>query len=238
MQAERLQCLVLLLGLMAGPAMAGDPMPHMDDDPLLASLRIDQLEWQGDGGDAGWDLEAWAGRDERRLVLRARGERAAGETEENRVELLGWWPVASRWNLVAGARQDFEPGSPRSWLAVGVEGLAPGWIHVEATLAAGERRQVAVDLDASTDLLLTNRLVLEPRAELEAYGKDDAANGLGSGLSRVTLGLRLRYELRRELAPYAGIEWAGRLGGTADLAREAGESVRDARWVAGLRAWF
>lgn len=238
MQADRRHRLVLLLALVAGPAVAAGPMAHMDDDPVLASLRLDQLEWQGDGGDAGWDVEAWAGRDERRVVLRAKGERSDGTIAENRLELLGWWPIASRWNLVAGVRQDFEPGSPRSSLAVGVEGLAPGWVHVEATLAAGERRQLALDLDASTDLLLTNRLILEPRAELEAYGKDDAANGLGSGLSRVTLGLRLRYELRRKVAPYTGIEWAGRLGGTADLARDAGESVRDARWVAGVRAWF
>ena len=109
---------------------------------------------------------------------------------------------------------------------------------MEATAYVGERGQTGLTLKAGPELLLTNRLLLAPLAELDAYGRDDEANGIGNGLSRVTLGVRLRYEIRREFAPYAGIEWTGKLGDTGDLAREAGESVREARWVAGLRVWF
>jgi copper resistance protein B len=212
----------------------------MDDDPWHAMVLLDQFEWQGaDAGAAlAWDLEAWAGTDRHRALLRAEGERVDGETEENRVELLWWHPVSSRWDLVAGLRQDFEPESARSYAALGIQGLAPGWVRVEATAYVGERGQTAAALRAATDLLLTNRLILAPLAELTAYGRDDEVNGIGNGLSRLTLGLRVRYEIRREFAPYAGVEWAGTLGDTADLAREAGESVRDARWVAGVRAWF
>lgn len=236
----------LLLTLLVAPlvAVAADPpagmTAHMDDDPWRAMVLLDQFEWQDadDGAALAWDLEAWAGTDERRVLLRAEGERVDGETEENRLELLWWRPVTSRWDLVAGLRQDLEPGSARTYAALGVQGLAPGWIHVEATAYVGERGQSGLSFKAGPDLLLTNRLLLAPLVEIDAWGRDDEANGIGDGVSRVTAGLRLRYEIRREFAPYAGVEWAGKLGDTADLARDAGESVREARWVAGLRAWF
>lgn len=213
---------------------------HMDADPWYALVRVDRLEWQDadEGSAVAWQVDAWAGRDAGRGLLRAEGERTDGVTEENRVELLGWMPASAYWNLVAGLRQDFEPASPRTYLAFGVEGLAPGWVHLEATGYYGERGQLAANVAAELELLLTNRLILLPEVELEAWSRDDEVNGLGAGLGTVELGLRLRYEIRREFAPYAGLEWAGKVGATADLAREAGEPVRESRWVAGLRVWF
>ena len=225
-------------------AIAGDSAPnvaaHMDDNPWHTMFLLDRFEWQdAEEGDAlVWDVNAWAGTDNHRVLLRAAGERVDGTTEENRVELLWWHPVASRWDLVAGLRQDLEPVTPRSYAALGVQGLAPWWVHVEATAYVGERGQTAATLEAETDLLLTNRLILTPRVEAEAYGRDDERNGIGKGLSEIAAGLRLRYEIRREFAPYIGLEWTGKLGDTADFARANGESVRDARWVAGVRAWF
>jgi len=233
-----------ILGLIAVPVLAvaaGPPeAPHMDEDVWQAMVLLDQFEWQdaAEGGALAWDLQAWAGTDDDRILLRAEGERVDGGTEENRLELLWWQPLTSRWDLVVGLRQDLEPEAARTYAALGVQGLAPGWIHVEATAYLGERSQSALTLKAGPELLLTNRLILAPLVELEAWGRDDEVNGLGKGLSRVTAGLRMRYEIRREFAPYVGLEWAGKLGDTGDLAREAGESVRDARWVAGLRAWF
>jgi copper resistance protein B len=243
---DRRQGLAWFLGLLAVPALAAAAEPpmgmsaHMDDDPWHAMFLLDQFEWQdAEAGDAlAWDLEAWAGTDEDRVLLRAEGERVDGRAEENRLELLWWQPLTSRWDLVAGLRQDLEPEAARTYAALGVQGLAPGWIHVEATAYFGERGQSGITLKAGPELLLTNRLIAAPQVEVDAYGRDDEANGIGNGLSRVTAGLRLRYEIRREFAPYLGLEWAGKLGDTGDLAREAGESVRDARWVAGLRVWF
>jgi copper resistance protein B len=225
-------------------ASAGDQTAgmaaHMNDNPWEMMFLLDQFEWLDaeEGGALVWDVNAWAGTDDHRVLLRAAGERVDGTTEENRVELLWWHPVASRWDLVAGLRQDLEPVTPRSYAALGVQGLAPWWVHVEATAYLGERGQTAATLEAETDLLLTNRLILAPRVEAETYGRDDERNGIGNGLSEITAGLRLRYEIRREFAPYFGLEWTGKLGDTADLARADGESVRDARWVAGVRAWF
>jgi len=240
---EQLRLAALAVALLPALARAGDEPAmgaHMDADPWYARVLVDRLEWQdaADGPAAAWEVDAWAGRDAARVLLRAEGERTDGDTGENSVELLGWRPVAGFWNLVAGLRQDFEPDTPRTYLAFGVEGLAPGWVHLEATGYYGERGQLAAGLEADVELLLTNRLILVPEVELQAFARDDEVNGIGAGLGAVRAGLRLRYEIRREFAPYAGLEWAGKLGGTADLAREAGERVREARWVAGLRVWF
>jgi copper resistance protein B len=227
--------------LLAIAADSHDSMgEHMDDDPRQAMFLLDRFEWQdaSEGSALVWDVNAWTGTDRHRVLLRAAGERVDGATEENRVELLWWHPVASRWNLVAGIRQDFEPATPRSYAALGVQGLAPWWVHVEATVYAGEGGQTAATLEAEKDLLLTNRLVLTPRVDAEAYGRDDERNRIGNSLSEVSASFRLRYEIRREFAPYVGLSWTGKLGDTADFARAGGESVRDARWVAGVRAWF
>ena len=131
--------------------------------------------------------------------------------------------MASRWQAAGtwwpGLRHDLEPETPRSYAALGVQGLAPWWVHVEATAYLGEQGRVAATLEADTDWLLTNRLILSPRIEAEAYGQDDERNRIGNGLSEITAGLRLRYEIRREFAPYIGLEWTGKLGDTADFAR-------------------
>jgi copper resistance protein B len=239
-----LPLLASLIALAPRPATADEPAPtvakHMDDNPWHTMVLLDRLEWQdaSEGDALVWDVNAWTGTDDHRALLRATGERVDGTTDENRVELLWWHPVASRWDLVAGIRQDLEPVTPRSYAALGIQGLAPWWVNVEATVYLGERGQVAATLEAETDWLLTNRLILTPRVEAEAYGRDDESNGIGNGPSEVAAGLRLRYEIRREFAPYVGLEWSGKLGDTADFARAGGESVRDARWVAGIRAWF
>jgi copper resistance protein B len=213
---------------------------HMDDNAVYWKVLLDELEWQGGNGDDAlrWDVDAWAGTDGLRALLRAEGSRVGGDTEENRLELLGWRPLSAWWNGVAGIRHDSAEGPARTYGALGVEGTLPGQLHLEATAYAGERGQTGLAARLAFELLLTNRLILTPRLEAEAWGRDDEATGIGKGFSELKAGLRLRYELRRELAPYAGIEWEGLFGDTADLARADGGDVRDTRLVAGLRIWF
>lgn len=219
---------------------AGTGHAHMDDDPLVGMFLMDELEWQGASPDdaLAWNVSAWLGRDTGRLLFRSEGEMASGDVEASRTELLWSKPIAAWWDLVGGLRQDIGTGPGRTYGLVGVQGTAPYRFHIEADLFGGERGQVGTRLESSYEILLTNRLIAQPRAELQAFGKDDAATGIGSGLSQLELGLRLRYEIRREFAPYVGVEWQGKFGDTADLARAAGESVRDTRFVAGLRFWF
>lgn len=150
-----------------------------------------------------------------------------------------WDRIVSRWwNLQAGVRHDFGEGPSRDWVAVGVQGLAPYFFDVEATAYLGDSGRTAARFSAEYDLLFTQRLVLQPQFEVNLYGKDDPANRIGSGLSNLELALRLRYEFRREFAPYVGLVWTRRFGNTADFARAAGEDASDVQFLAGLRVWF
>ena len=139
---------------------------------------------------------------------------------------------------MAGARLDTGAGPSRTYAALGLQGLAPQWLHIEATAYLGEAGQAGLHLQGDYDWLITNRVILTARLEGDAWSDDDERAGIGSGLSDVSAGLRLRYEIRREFAPYVGVEWQGLLGDTADLARGAGEPVRDTHLVAGVRIWF
>jgi copper resistance protein B len=217
-----------------------EAMMQMDDTAHLGMVLLDQLEWRHSSGhDAGvWDAQGWYGGDYDKLWLKTEGEHAGGQTEGARVELL-WDRIVTRWwSVQAGAREDLGGGPPRAWAALGVQGLAPYWFDVEATLYAGESGRTAARLKTEYDLLLTQRLILQPQIELNFYGKPDPARRLGSGLSDLDAGIRLRYELRRELAPYVGVTWRELYGGTADQARAAGASTGGVQLAVGLRAWF
>jgi copper resistance protein B len=225
----------------AFPDLGGVAMrEHMDDDPLNAMLMLDRLEIRdtSNGSALSWGANAWIGRDFNKLVLRTEGERADGHVDE--AEISAFWarPVVRWWNQMIGARHDVEPGAARTWLAFGVDGIAPYRLHVQATGYLGEQGRTAWRLETEYELLLTNRLILQPRVELNAYGKADRSRGIGSGVSDLDLGLRLRYELRREVAPYLGLSWVNRFGSTASIARANGEDAHELQVLAGLRVWY
>ena len=211
---------------------------QMEDDAPLGMLRLDELEaFSGDHDGLAWEAHAWYGTDYHKLWLKTEGERIESETA-GRAELLWDRIVSAWWSVQIGARHDSRAGPSRTWAAVGVQGLAPQFIEIEATFYLGDEGRTAARLSAERDVLITQRLVLQPQFELEAHGKDDLANGIGAGLSDVELGLRLRYELIREVAPYVGVQWERKLGDTADFVRAAGGEASDVLFVAGLRAWF
>ncbi|HEX6397372.1 MAG TPA: copper resistance protein B [Steroidobacteraceae bacterium] len=213
-------------------------MMGMDDRKRFGKVTLERLEWQPGEDSFGWDTAAWYGGDFDKLRFEAEGEREDGDTRESRLE-LSWDRIVSRWwNLRTGVRHDGGPGPSRDWLAVGAAGLAPGFIEVEASLYYGEQGRSALRLATQRDLLLTQRLVLQPELELAAYGRDDAQKQLGAGLSDLKAGLRLRYEWRREFAPYLGARWVSHFGDTADFRRAAGEKIDEWQWLAGIRAWF
>lgn len=213
---------------------------RLADTHSFGSLLIDNLDavYSDDNTSTAYDLQAWYGRTYDRAVLKAEGEVDNGGLEEARTELLWGHAIASFWDTQLGVRYDSGEGLDRAWLAFGVQGLAPYWFELDLAGYVGEEGRTALRLDASYDLLLTQRWILQPRVEADAYGRSDADRGLGSGLSDLTAGLRLRYEIRRELAPYVGIEWRRQFGETADLTRAAGGDPSEMRWVAGLRFWF
>ena len=213
-------------------------MMGMDDRARSTKVMLDEREWrEGDTSELGWEAAAWHGGDLNKVWLSAEGAREDGASHA-RIELL-WDRVATRWwKTRAGVRVDTGDGPSRTWAAVGVAGMAPGLIELEASAYVGESGRTALRVQAEYDLLLTQRLVLQPEIEVNLYGSDDPARLIGSGLSDLEAGLRLRYEVRRELAPYVGLSWTSRFGGSADLARAHGEDAREWRWLAGVRIWF
>jgi copper resistance protein B len=219
-----------------------DAHQHMmhSDQQSFAALLVDRLEAvrTPDATHGAYDLQFRYGRDYDRAVLKAEGEFADGRLEDAHTELLWSHAVAAYWDTQLGVRYDSgeEPG--RGWLAFGVQGLAPYWFEIEATAYVGDEGRSALRLHAEYELLLTQRLVLQPRVEANLYGKDDAERALGSGLSDAVAGLRLRYEIKREFAPYIGVEYVAKFGNTADYAEAAGEDTGQTRWVAGLRFWY
>ncbi|MCL5061254.1 MAG: copper resistance protein B, partial [Candidatus Thermoplasmatota archaeon] len=227
--------------LESGPyALPGPRQLRLADEHNFGALLVDRLERRdtGDGNATAYDAQAWFGRDYDRLVVKAEGDVAQGKLQEARTELLWAHAIAPFWDTQLGARYDSGEGPDRGWLAFGVQGLAPYWFNVDAAAYVGGNGRTALRLVAEYELLLTQKLVLQPRIEVNAYGKRDEARDIGSGLSDVAAGLRLRYEFTRQFAPYVGVERAEKFGRTADLARAAGEKPNEARWVAGVRFWF
>jgi len=213
---------------------------QVHDSAINSYFLADKLEWQdaNDGSALAWDLSGWIGGDIDRLLLRSEGERTNGKTEEAQIQALWGHSISPWWDVVAGARQDFKPGAPQTWAAFGLQGQAISDLDIEATAFIGEAGQTAARLEADYDLQLTNNLVLQPTAELNFYGKNDPQRGNGSGLSTSEFGLRLRYEITPQFAPYVGVSWDRSYGKTADYAREDDEDTQDARLVVGVRMWF
>ncbi|GGK06362.1 copper resistance protein B [Luteimonas terricola] len=207
---------------------------------LNAYLLFNRLEaWDADHGSGqAWEAEGWIGGDIHRLWLRSEGERAAGSTDAANLELLYGRAVSPWWDVVAGLRHDFAPGRSRDWAAIGVQGLAPRMFEVAVTGYIGESGRTMLGIEVERELLLTNRLVLQPMIEATLHGKHDTARGIGSGLSTVEAGLRLRYEASRRFAPYLGVVHERAFGDTAALQRASGAPQRDTHVVIGARIWF
>ncbi|MGV7240211.1 copper resistance protein B [Caballeronia sp. M23-90] len=220
----------------------GMHMPGMDmaDNAVYHQLLINQLEYIKSAGGQGlsWDAEAWLGGDINRLWLKSSGQRLYGKTDDARVEALVSHAYSTYWNAQAGVRHDFGNGPTRDWAAIGVEGLAPYFFNVQATGYIGTSGRTAMQFKTSYDFLLSQRLFLTPEAELNVYGKSDPEREIGSGISDIRFGLRLRYEVRREIAPYVGLVWGRRFGRTADFSRRDGEPVTDKELVVGIQLWY
>jgi copper resistance protein B len=251
MTALRPPVIAAMLGCLVSPMVIAQqdqfPLPPEDwpepvmDRPVIPFLLIDRLEYRWKSGDdlRVWDVHAWIGGDYNKLWLRSEGEDVPGEsTERADIEAFYARIISPFWYLQAGLREEFKPSPSRTALALGVEGLAPYWFDVEATAYLDEEGTLSARLEAEYDILLTQRLILQPRIETGFATSGERERGVGQGFDAVELGLRLRYEIRRQFAPYVGISWSRKLGETADFAREQDEDVTETAFVAGVRIWF
>jgi len=228
--------------ILMGAASVGSAQVH--DSQVYTFVLIDQLEFRsGDADPVRWDAEGWIGGDWNKLWFKSEGEqRTATGGGEAEVQALFSRLITPFWDFQVGLRVDGEYGGEvdrmRGLLAVGIEGLAPYWFDVEAALFVSHTGDISLRATSSYDLLITQRLIFQPRVEVNAAVQEVPEFGIGSGLNDFDLGWRLRYELRREFAPYVGISWGRQVGGTATLARAEGGQVSDFSLVGGLRVWF
>jgi copper resistance protein B len=224
-------------------AAARETLVRENGDVRVTAVILDRLE-AAFGGDEDetylWDVQGWTGGDLNRFWWKSEGEGDfGGELEDVEVQALYSRAVSPFWDVQAGVRQDFRPdGEDTTHLVLGLQGLAPYWWEIDAAAFLSIDGDLTARVEAEYDQRITQRLILQPRLEIDASASDIPELEIGSGLSSVEAGLRLRYEFRKEFAPYVGVEWSRALGETADYIEARGGEVEDTRLVVGLKAWF
>jgi copper resistance protein B len=239
---------------LSGPAHAADTvygaeamararagMRAMHGDVRSWRVLVDQAEARIQDGRNGWYLngEAWYGGDIDRVGLKVEGEGAFGRRAEQAEVQALWSHAVNPWfNLQAGLRYDLRPDPERGWVTAGVQGLAPYWIEVDAALFLSNRGELTARAEGEYDLRLTQKWILQPRVEVDLSAQDIPALHIGAGLSSAEAGLRLRYQVVPEFAPYLGLAYQRAFGDTAGFRRSAGERTRGWSLALGIRAWF
>lgn len=243
------RCLVCSSGLLMSDAglaaQAGWPEP-VGDNQVFSLVIADQLEYRANQGadTLRWDVQGWLGTDSNKLWVKTEGEdaRRGSDGGEGELQLLYSRMIAPFWDVQAGLRYESiygdGPDRDRNSAVVGVQGLAPYRFEVDSALFASENGDLSARFTASYELLLTQRLILQPRFETNLAAQQVEKFGIGRGINDIELGLRLRYEVKREFAPYIGVSWQRKLGDSGDFARDEGTQVDDLSLVAGLRVWF
>jgi copper resistance protein B len=207
-----------------------------NDDPLLTSVIVEELEWREDD-ELVWDTNAWVGNDRDKLWFKSQGERGDSVTEEFDTQVFYQRAISPYWNLRTGWRGDWQPETRRSWFAVGFAGLAPGFIDTELTAYIADGRSAA-RLETSHEINLSQRISLVPKLETNWYSDADPVNSRGDGFTDLELSLRLHYQIRPELMPYLGLSYTALFGETGDIAEAEGDRDRTLQALIGLSFWF
>lgn len=207
---------------------------------VLWKVMLDQAEYQSgpNGSGYGWDAEAWVGGDINRFVFKTEGQGASQEgLEDAELQALYSRAIGTYTDIQAGLRRDVG-ATTSTYATFGVESLLPYWFKAEAALFLSTRGDVIARLEGSYDFFLTQRVVLQPNIELNIAMQDVPAARVGSGLTDVTAGFRVRYDITRNFSPYVGVEFGRPVGRTESLHRLAGEPIENTRFVAGIRTFF
>jgi copper resistance protein B len=224
--------------LAMGLLLASTPAWAMDESMTFHLVRGEIDATSIDDADVvNWEGEAWIGGDRNKLWFKTEGELADGEAEFAEIQALWSRNIADFWDLQAGVRVDLAPDTT-PYLVLGVQGLAPYQFETEAAAFVSDDGDISARLHQSLDLLLTQRLILEPHIEVNLHAQDVPERNIGAGISDVEGGLQLRYEITRKFAPYLDIVYERALGETESLMRDAGEEVEETSLRAGVRFWF
>jgi len=229
---------VRIASLTLAAVLSASATARAHDDRLYSFIQADRFEYAESPDAFVWDAQGWIGGDYNKAWVKAEGEYEDGSASENELQLLfsrAWTPF---FDWQAGIRYDIDPVPSRAHAVLGIQGLAPQWFEIDAALFLSEDGDLTARLEAEYDLLLTQRLVLQPRIEFELSASDIPELGLGRGLTESEFGLRLRYEFHRKFAPYLGVNWTNLHGTTADAAVAAGEADDDVSVLVGIRLWY
>tara|TARA_R110000782_G_scaffold256969_1_gene346204 strand:- start:716 stop:1483 length:768 start_codon:yes stop_codon:yes gene_type:complete len=239
--------LIFITTFISQPALGEEttwPEPVEDNQPF-SMVIADQLEYRNNEGrdTLRWDIQGWYGTDYNKFWTKFEGEdQTASNSGDLELQALYSRMIAPFWDFQMGLRYDRLYGSgsdkDRGFAVIGFQGLAPYRFEIEPAMFISDDGDVSARLTATYEMLFTQRLILQPRFETNIAASSASQFGIGSGFNDVQLGLRLRYEFRRELAPYIGFSWKRKLGDTADIARSEGEVVDNLALVAGIRVWF
>jgi copper resistance protein B len=224
------------------PSYVQQGEPPVEDNMIYCHLLLDQLEGRTNGveNEFRWDGEGWVGTDMNKLWFKSEGFVERGKMTDGDQEALYDRPIPFMkfFDVQAGVRYDLDSNPGRTWGAIGIEGLAPYFFHFAPTFYFGDHGRFAGRVEGSYDILITNRLIAEPQFELNFYSKRDPSRGIGSGLSELDTGLRIRYEISRKFAPYVGFAYNQSFAETATFTRAEGGAVHDPRFVFGIRLWY
>ena len=213
-------------------------MPIQDERVYVHGL-LSQFEGRtGDKSSFRFEGEGWVGDDTNRLWLKTEGTVTKGRFGDSQQEVYYSRPISTYFDAQVGGRYDLDDSRGRGWGAIGIEGFAPYYFTVGAHAYASNDGHYAFKIEGSDEIHFTQRLILEPQAELNFYTRDDRGRTIGSGLADIDAGLRLRYEFSRKLAPYVGVTWQQSFDRTADLVRAAGDPTSQVRFTVGVRSWF
>ncbi len=222
-------------------ARAREQLRVENGEVITHAIILDRFEATSEDGDEGyaWDVQVWYGGDIHRVWWKSEGESTIdGDVEHAELQLLYSRAVTPYFDLQGGVRQAYRPEGDRTDLVLGVQGLAPYWFEVDGALFLSNKGELTARAQAEYDLRLTQRLILQPRAEILLSAQDIPEFGIGTGISNVLTGARLRYEITRSFAPYVGVEWSGAVGDTHDLIKANGDDPDATRVVIGVRALF
>ncbi len=222
---------LVTLGLLmnANTSMAG-----MMDEPLVSKFTMDKLEVSNSAGNPKqWELDFWVMKGLQRLVIKSEGESVDGDTDSENMLMYGQG-IAPYWDVQVGLAHDTSGEESHSWAAVGLAGMAPYFFETEGYVLVDSDGNIGLRASTEYEALITQKLILVPEIDASAYTADIPEMGIGSGLSSLNLSLRLKYEIKREFAPYIGINWHKKYGNTADMSTEDEETSL----VAGISFWF
>ena len=212
---------------------------HGGQKLFQALINIAEVQFRNGREAFEWDGEGWYGGDINRLWIKSEGEGEFGRSiEKAEVQALYSRAVDPYFNLQGGIRYDIKPNPSRVYATIGFEGLAPSFFDVEGALFLSNKGELLARAEGYYDQRITQRLILQPRAEISFAAQSSREIGVGKGLSDAEIGLRLRYDIRREFAPYVGVQYRRAFGDTRRFLRDAGEDPSSWSLLTGIRLWF